>query len=217
VDQTPIGKGRFGVVYRAYDPINKKTVAIKRTKRIKVSKREAFIMKQFGYSKYFPVFYDFIISNNNAYIVMEYIKGEPLGKNFQTPVKKMDEKTSVQIAINVLKGLIQLHKLGYTHNDISPKNIILMDHLPSRVKIIDFNICKKIKKNNSIQSDIKRTALLCLLLINGSTPQQVEISKVQNRGIRLVLLKALYPSRKNYYRSAEEFLRALMLFHFDRT
>lgn len=51
----------------------------------------------------------------------------------------------MDIALNVLRGLSEMHKCGYIHRDIDPSNIMLT--VDGKIKIIDFGISKKIDSN----------------------------------------------------------------------
>lgn len=211
VDEKLLGRGLYGKVYSAFDPEKKKKVAIKRTRNIKASKTEAFIMEHYGYSKYLPKLYSFKVYNNIAYIEMEYIDGTPLGSHFnQTHSKKIGEKKSVQITINILKGLEQLHRSGFTHNDILPKNILIKDDDPKTTKVIDFNLGKKINDDHTISKDIRNASLMCIYLINGVVPEKLSGKEIKNKKLRKVLMKALSTKQKDQYHSAKEFINALL-------
>ena len=45
------------------------------------------------------------------------------------------------ILIQVCKGILELHKLGYIHRDLNPDNIVL-NLKPLKVVIIDFDRAK---------------------------------------------------------------------------
>lgn len=217
VDLNPIGIGWwFGSrVYRAYDPIKKRKVAIKECEHLESARQEALVMRNYGRTKYLPRFYDFFIINNKAYIVMEYVSGKPFGNYFSdSQGKKREERLCVQITKNILKGLHHLHRSGFVHRDVMPKNVMIMHELPNTVKVIDFNLAKTIKKRdtNAIQIDLHGAAKMCIFLINGSLQEPVYKSKVRNKLLQKRIMKAFNENKKDRYNSAKEFINALKPF-----
>ncbi len=210
VDPKPIGIGYYGKVYSAYDSIKKMKVAIKKIK-VDGGKKEAHIMKQVRSSKYLPAFYDFFIIDTESYVVMEYLEGKKLGSDFHSKIDKWDEKKGVQITINILKAIEQIHHCGFIHNDIMPKNIMIRDHLPETVKVFDFNRAKEFN-SDTLLKDLKNTAEVSMVLINGILPKQVTGTELKNKHLMAVLLKAIKPTKENRYHSAQEFIDALLPF-----
>ncbi len=64
-------------------------------------------------------------------LVMEYIDGKNLKQAHLTDIEEI-----IDIFIKVSQGLSYLHRLGYVHADIKPKNIMLVPD--AGIKIIDF-------------------------------------------------------------------------------
>lgn len=210
IDPKPVGIGYYGIVYSAYDPIKKMKVAIKKNK-VDGGKKEAHIMKQVGFSKYLPVFYDFFIIDDSAYIVMEYLEGKKLGGGFHSEIEKWDEKKGVQITINILKGIEQIHHSGFIHNDVMPKNIMIKDDLPDTIKVFDFNLAKEINSDRLLK-DLRNSAEVSIVLMNGVLPKQVTGTELTNKNLMSVLMKAIKPTGENRYHSAQEFIDALLPF-----
>lgn len=211
VDPKIIGLGSSGRVYRAYDPINKMKVAIKRM-GLDDGKKEANILKQGRSSKYLPYFHDFFIIDNKAYVVMEYIEGKQIGSgNFTSKTDKRDEKTSVQITINILKAVQQVHKCGFNHNDILPKNIMIKDNLPETVRIFDFHLARELIDRRFLR-DLRNTARISVLLMNGLVPKLITGTELKNQSLMAVLMKAIKPTDENRYYSTQEFIDTLLPF-----
>ncbi|MBI3073109.1 MAG: protein kinase [Deltaproteobacteria bacterium] len=94
---------------------------------------------------------DLGVSDDNYFIVMEYIDGRDLGHVLKR-ARQLDTSPSIPLAIyiftEVLKGLEHAHSkrdaegrsLGVVHRDVSPANILLS--WPGEVKIADFGIAK---------------------------------------------------------------------------
>ena len=110
VDVKFLGSGWFGKVYSGYDTRTNKMVAIKEIEDLIKANHEIEVMRNIS-SSYFPTFYESFYKNNKGYIVMEYIEGKPLGGPMYEGGEKRTEKQSVQIIINALKGLRDLHNV----------------------------------------------------------------------------------------------------------
>ncbi|WP_341667504.1 protein kinase domain-containing protein [Virgibacillus halodenitrificans] len=208
-----IGRGSHGRVYKAYDPIKNRNVAIKEAvKRIKDAEHEATVMKAYGKSPFLPTIYDYFEFKNTSFIVMEYIEGKPVGKgDFKRPSEKKDEKLSVQITINTLKSLTSIHKGGYIHNDIRPKNIMLQNDNPATLKVIDFTLAKELSPKHLIQTDLRDAARLCIFLCHGYFPDSLTELQFKNDKLQSTLLNFLHPSNETYDQSSD-FIAALQPF-----
>jgi serine/threonine protein kinase len=80
-----------------------------------------------------PNIFDFFYENENAYLVMEFIKGDSLdgkissiynGNSWQSLAVK-DKLVLIEYLLNVITVMKQLHKLGYIHRDITPANFLI--------------------------------------------------------------------------------------------
>ena len=75
--------------------------------------------------------------NNTVYIVMEYYDGLNLEEFVNRfPEKRVDRKRALKIIIQILDGLVEVHKKGVIHRDIKPENILVPRE--NELKIIDF-------------------------------------------------------------------------------
>lgn len=84
---------------------------------------------------------DFFSANGTAYIVMEFLDGVSLKKYMQRKGNKIPMDEILNIMRPVMDSLIQVHKLGLIHRDISPDNIIITKY--NEVKLIDFGAAKQ--------------------------------------------------------------------------
>ena len=97
----------------------------------------------------------FFETNNTAYFVMDYLKGESL-KSYITHKKNIDEEKIIQIIIPILEGLKEVHAKNFLHRDIAPDNIYLADNkMPI---LIDFGAVKNLanKESKSVASVAKK-------------------------------------------------------------
>jgi serine/threonine protein kinase len=82
---------------------------------------------------------DFGSSQDNYYIVMEYISGSSL-KEILCTQGVLDQELSLLIAREVCLGLDHAHQHGIIHRDIKPANIMITTD--GQVKITDFGLAK---------------------------------------------------------------------------
>ncbi len=82
---------------------------------------------------------DFGSSQDNYYIVMEFISGSSL-KEVQSEWGAFGEELTLLIAHEICMGLDHAHQNGIVHRDIKPANIMITNE--GQVKITDFGLAK---------------------------------------------------------------------------
>lgn len=141
-----IGVGGMAYVYKAYDNIDNRIVAIKILKE-EFSSNEEFLRRFKNESKAIAMLshpnivkvYDVSFGDLLQYIVMEYIDGITL-KEFIARQGALRWKDAVHFVIQILRALQHAHDNGIVHRDVKPQNIML---LPDGViKVTDFGIAR---------------------------------------------------------------------------
>ena len=133
-----IGMGASGTVYKAFDKLLNRYVAIKRVERDeKWAWKEAEILKTLKHLS-IPVIYDVLKEEEKVSIVMEYMEGE----NMLSVLEKgepFEEKRAVEVGIRIGECLQYLHNLPekIIYRDLKPENLII--DAEDRVKLIDFD------------------------------------------------------------------------------
>lgn len=141
-----IGVGGMAVVYKAYDNVEDRIVAIKILKEEFVSNEE-FIRRFKNESKAIAVLshpnivkvYDVSFGDLIQYIVMEYIDGITL-KEYIERQGSLRWKDAVHFTVQILKGLQHAHDKGIVHRDVKPQNIMLLPD--GTIKVTDFGIAR---------------------------------------------------------------------------
>ena len=68
----------------------------------------------------------FFESNSTAYMVMEFVAGQPLGEWIRSR-RPLEQNAVLSIAGPLLDGLDVIHRTGYLHRDIKPGNVFIRD------------------------------------------------------------------------------------------
>lgn len=141
-----IGIGGMATVYRAYDTIEDRIVAIKILKEEYLDNKD-FIRRFKNESKAIAILrhpnivkvYDVSFGDKIQYIVMEYIDGITLKEyiNHQHNIKWQE---AIHFTAQILKALEHAHAKGIVHRDIKPQNIILLKD--GTIKVTDFGIAR---------------------------------------------------------------------------
>lgn len=152
-----IGEGGMAVVYRAYDTIDDRIVAIKILKD-EFADNSEFIRRFKNESKAIAVLshpnivkvYDVSFGDRIQYIVMEYIDGITL-KEYLRHQKDIKWQEAVHFTTQILSALSHAHSKGVIHRDIKPQNIILLPD--GTIKVTDFGIARFAKSKTRTITD----------------------------------------------------------------
>jgi len=140
-----LGEGGMGVVYRAHDTELDREVAIKFLPRqiaASAEERERFKIEAKAAASLnhanIATIYSIEKTDDETFIVMEYIKGQELKDKIDAGPLPIDD--TLNIAIQIAKGLQAAHSKDVIHRDIKSANIMLTDE--GDVKIMDFGLAK---------------------------------------------------------------------------
>lgn len=145
-----VGTGGMAYVYRAYDEILDRSVAVKMLRDDLVAHNDdfrefitRFRMEAQSVAKLshpnIVTMYDVGHDGNIDYIVMEYVDGETLKKKIDRD-GALSEKEALRIAREIAEALEHAHQNHLVHCDIKPHNILITN--TGRVKVTDFGIAQ---------------------------------------------------------------------------
>lgn len=152
-----LGRGAMGIVYRAVQPELDREVAVKlirfagvhSQKIVERFDRERRAMARLDHPNIVPI-YECNHTDQFAYLVMKYIKGQSLEKllaeraNYES--RKLlaefhsDWPQLAEVGSQVAAGLQHAHESGMVHRDIKPANLIIDQS--RKVWITDFGLAK---------------------------------------------------------------------------
>ncbi len=145
-----LGRGAMGVVYRGYDPVIKRPVAIKTIRKELIDeeerteamsgrfRREALAAGGLNHPGIVSV-YEYGEDAQHAFIAMEFVEGNSL-REYMARGVSFDEHDSVSIMAQLLDALQFAHQHAVWHRDIKPANIMVMSN--GRIKLTDFGIAR---------------------------------------------------------------------------
>jgi serine/threonine-protein kinase len=141
--QREIGEGAMGRVYRCFDPMMKRIVAVKTVKKefltretreeyLRRFRREAQAAGQLSHPSIVSVF-----DVGEDYFVMEYLEGSTLQVILRDRGQLPVEET-VRILTPLADALDYAHRSGIVHRDIKPGNVFVL--ADGRPKLMDFGV-----------------------------------------------------------------------------
>ncbi len=141
-----IGVGGMAYVYKAYDTIDDRIVAIKILKE-EYLHNEEFSRRFKNESKAIAILshrnivrvIDVSFADELQYIVMEYIDGITL-KEYIEQQQVLQWKEVLHFIVQILHALQHAHDKGIVHQDVKPQNIMLLSD--GTIKVTDFGIAR---------------------------------------------------------------------------
>jgi eukaryotic-like serine/threonine-protein kinase len=147
-----IGKGGFGTVYKGWDPLIRRYVAIKTCEVGNKDIRNRFFREaQLAGGLQHPnitMIYEFGFEGDVPFMVQEFLSGEDLDRIIKTNSGALSPQDKVRILLGLAFGLEYAHKAGVIHRDIKPANVRVLEN--QSVKIMDFGIAKSVEPADEI-------------------------------------------------------------------
>ncbi len=146
IEGPPIGQGGMGVVYKAFDSVTKRFVAVKTLKddvdpsSIDLFQKEWSVLAQLSHPNIVDVLdIGELVENGRRrpYFVMPLLPGTTLHA-LMTRGPRLAPERGVEIVCQACRGLQAAHSRGLIHRDLKPSNLFVMDD--DTVKIIDFGV-----------------------------------------------------------------------------
>lgn len=141
-----LGKGGMGVVYRAYDPLLDRRVAVKvvaidgddaRQRMI----REAKALARLNHPNVVTI-HEVGEDRGELFVAMELVDGGTLESWCRAHPERTPERTAkvLELAAAALEGLVAAHALGIVHRDVKPANLLI--GADGRLRVADFGLAR---------------------------------------------------------------------------
>jgi predicted Ser/Thr protein kinase len=171
VIEGPVGRGGMGVVYRGRHEKLPRVVAIKSInprgthdlRRLRHRfEREAYVQAQLDHPGIVKI-YDYIVSEQTYFIVMEYVEGRSLAQVVAEFPDGLPQERALDLFEQILEAVSYAHtfvyrdeggqtRRGIVHRDLKPPNIMVTPD--DRIKITDFGIVKLVGAEKTDTSKI---------------------------------------------------------------
>ena len=142
-----LGQGGMGLVYRAYDTLIRREVALKTLRDIpepnslQLFYKESDVLASMSHPNIVEIFDIGEFEENGQkkpYFVMPLLTGLTLDNLIRNARHRLTAQRTVGIISQVCRGLQAAHERGLVHRDLKPSNIFVMDD--DSVKVIDFGV-----------------------------------------------------------------------------
>ncbi len=151
-----LGKGGCGTVYKAFDPVLERHVALKVIRPADMGLKgtlddqrsqclnEARLSARFIHPN-IAVTHDAGFENDLVFMAMECIDGEGLNTRLQ-PDGLLPRLQVLEILYGICFALEYIHSQGYAHLDIKPSNIMITNQ--GEAKLMDFGIARLLQEGD---------------------------------------------------------------------
>ncbi|MFZ0805024.1 MAG: protein kinase [Candidatus Sulfotelmatobacter sp.] len=142
-----IGEGGMGIVYRAYDEVLQRNVAVKVVKKdpaLDASAgqdllREARTSSSLAHPNICTI-YEVGETEGVVYIVMELVEGKSL--NIMSIASALPPESVLRYGVQIASALARAHDRGIVHRDLKSANIVVTSD--GLVKVLDFGLAKRV-------------------------------------------------------------------------
>ena len=138
-----LGKGSFGKVFLANDPVLDRSVAIKvpTSKRVELGGgaeefvTEARAVARLDHPNIVPVYDCGITEDGRCYVVSKYVRGKELRNEIRKGVSHQEASSMIAM---LARALHVAHVAGVVHRDVKPSNVIV--DAKRRPHLLDFGL-----------------------------------------------------------------------------
>ena len=193
-----LGRGGMGIVYRGFDPLIQRDVALKTIKLYDISDeserrhmqdrlaREAqsagrlshpniVTIYQVGYAEMRP-------NEVVAYIAMEYVPGRTLAAILEK-ARPGNHTLVLKLLRQAAEGLDYAHSQGVIHRDVKPANLLITSD--GRLKITDFGVAKLVSHTMTMTGTVLGSPFYM-------SPEQIRADRVDGRSDQYALAVVAY-------------------------
>ncbi len=159
--ESSIGTGGAGSVYKCFDQLLNRPVALKllhqenldSDEKLDRFQREAQLLNQLSHPNVMSVYSFGVTPDWQPYLVLPYVEGSSLARSIEDHC--LDLNLAISILLNICDALIHLHNHGIIHRDLKPGNIMITTNENGTVtaQLVDFGIAKS---TSTTRADIQK-------------------------------------------------------------
>ena len=148
ITEATLGQGGMGIIYRAYDNITKRHVAVKtmwgniEPQAYELFEREWTVLSRLSHPNIVDMLdrgeYEDEHGQKKPYFVMPLLPGKTLDEIIKKESQRLTVGRVVEIICQACRGLQAAREQQLVHRDLKPSNIFVMDD--DTAKIIDFGV-----------------------------------------------------------------------------
>ena len=154
-----LGRGGFGIVFRAFDDVLQRVVAIKmlapalaatspaRKRFLREARSSAAVRHEHVVQVYA------VEEAPLPHLIMEYIPGETLQARLNR-AGPIDPPEVIRFSRQIAEGLAAAHDRGLIHRDVKPANVLIEPGTPDRAKLTDFGLARAVDDASLTQSGV---------------------------------------------------------------
>jgi len=137
-----LGRGAFGAVYLADDPMLRRTVALKLPRRLvpgQITKdflHEAQMAARLKHPNLVAIYDIGALPDGTTFIAMEHVNGESLRDRLTRG--PLSREAAIRLLAQVAAAIHHAHQAGVIHRDLKPGNILI--DAAGQVKVADFGL-----------------------------------------------------------------------------
>ena len=152
-----LGQGGMGVVYKAFDSVIRREVAVKTLRgssdrsALQLFQKECEVLASLSHPNIVEIFDigEFEEEGERRpFFVMPLLPGTPLDKLIRDSAHRLNPQRVVEIMSQTCRGLHAAHEHGLVHRDLKPSNIFVMDD--DSVKVIDFGVAHMVDSRTTL-------------------------------------------------------------------
>ena len=144
-----LGSGAFGVIFKGYDRVNQRNVALK-MESTDIScpqlEYEYHVYRTMADTPGIPEVYDYFpeceLTSGSFNVLVMQLLGPSLEDLYQRCGRRFSVKTTMQLATQLVSIIESIHNKCFIHRDMKPDNF-LVDTANNKVYIIDFGLAKR--------------------------------------------------------------------------
>ncbi len=194
-----LGSGASADVYLAFDPENRREVALKllapgpsAPERLRRFKREARAAAATRHPNIVSVF-EMGWHGGMPFIAMEYVRGTTLRGRLREGLLPL--QAAAEIAAQIAEGLQAAHDAGIVHRDLKPDNVMISNE--GVAKVLDFGLSKPVTPPNlpadaAVTDEVLTLPGTILGTLDYMSPEQASGYRVDSRSDQFSLGAILY-------------------------